>query len=323
MSVLIDCDPGVDDALALALALSSPELDVRAITTVFGNVPLKWSYRNARRVVSWLREWSAFPSSSPPVYPGAVQPLRPKKINRQVSYAIHGADGLGDLFRRRKPPYSQPGSGEMASTVMLTLAHELRKALTIIAIGPLTNLAIAIRENRKVMAGVGRIVIMGGNVQMPGNVTPAAEFNVHCDPDAAQVVFHCGAPVTMVGLDVTRRAVLPSQAIQGGGAFRRAVRDLVRPYTAFAKRRRALDGTTLHDPLAVGVAIKPDLVCCEKRSVSVDCGEGPARGMTVVDIRPDAAISHKGTKVDVALKVDERRFLRFFLRRMESYRGWF
>ena len=164
---------------------------------------------------------------------------------------------------------------------------------------------------------------MGGAVQMPGNVTAAAEFNIHCDPEAAAAVLNCGAPVTMVGLDVTRRAVLPSKALRGGGAFRQTLRDLVRPYAAYSKRRRGLDGTTLHDPLAVAVAIDPSLVRCEKRPVSVECGDGPARGMTVADLRADAPPAQPGASgVRVALGLDERRFLRFFLKRLEAYRGW-
>lgn len=322
-AVLIDCDPGVDDALALAFALASPELDIRAVTTVQGNVPARCAYRNARRAVAYFQGLLPEPSLPPPVFPGEAHPLRRIRIDRRVSYQIHGEDGLGDLFGRRKPPSLSRESGEAAPQVILDLARRMGKLLTLIAVGPLTNLAVAVRRDRRAMAGVGGIVIMGGAARMPGNVTAAAEFNIHCDPEAAKAVLGCGAPVTLVGLDVTRRAVLPSKSLRGGGTFRRALRDLVRPYAAFSKHRRGLDGTTLHDPLAVAVAIDPSLVRCEKRSVSVECGDGPARGMTVVDLRGDAPPAGPDAHVvRVALDLDEERFLRTFLNRLGAYRGW-
>ncbi len=321
--VLIDCDPGVDDALALALAMASPELDIRAVTTVQGNVPVRWAFRNARRTVAFFQGLLKAPISPPPVFRGAARPLCGKRIDRRISYQIHGEDGLGDLFRSRRPASLPKGPGDSAPRVIVDLARGLGKSLTLIAVGPLTNLAIAVRLDRRAMAGVGRIVVMGGAARMPGNVTAAAEFNIHCDPEAAEAVLNCGAPVTMVGLDVTRRAFLPSKALRGGGGFRRALRDLVRPYAAFSRRRRGLDGITLHDPLAVAVAIDPGLVRCEKRPVSVVCEEGPARGMTVVDLRADAPPARKGMAgVKVALGLDEERFLRFFMSRLEAYRGW-
>ena len=164
---------------------------------------------------------------------------------------------------------------------------------------------------------------MGGAARMPGNVTPAAEFKVYCDPEAAELVMNCGAPITMIGLDVTRQALLPSTSLKGGGPFRRALRELVRPYAGFSKSRRGVDGVTLHDPLAVAAAIETGLVDTLRRKVSVECGGGPSRGMTVVDLRPEAGGSHKSaTGVDVALGVDAKRFLRFFLKRLGSYHGW-
>ncbi len=322
---LIDCDPGIDDALALALAMASPELDLCAVTTVHGNIPMGRAFRNARRVISFLGAHLRYPDSLPPVYPGAGGPLGGGRIDRSVSYAIHGNDGLGDLFRQRKPPALAPRrrDDQSADQVIAALSRRLGKALCIIAIGPLTNLALAVRRNRKSLAGVGRIVVMGGAAQMPGNATETAEFNVHCDPEAADVVLNCGAPITMIGLDVTRRVVLPSRALRGGGPFRRALLDLTRPYIGYSKKRRGIDGVTLHDPLAVAAAIEPGLVRCLRRRVSVECGSGPARGMTVVDLRAGADAPRRNAPgADVALEVDAKRFLRLFLSRLGTYRGW-
>ena len=322
---VIDCDPGVDDALALALALASPELDLRAITTVHGNVPARQAFRNARRVLSFLGMHGGGADSLPPVYPGAGRPLRGGRIDRRVSCAIHGPGGLGDLFKNRPPPSRLPPAGHIpADRVLAGLARQLKGALRIIAVGPLTNLARAVRLDREALAGVGRIVVMGGAAQMPGNATPAAEFNIHCDPEAAAVVMGCGAPITMVGLDVTRRALLPSSSLKGGGPFRRALRDLVRPYAAFSRKHRGVDGVVLHDPLAVAAAIDPGLLGCRSREVAVECGKGPARGMTVVDLRAGSPPPRPGgvRGVEVALEVDEKRFLRFFLGRLRKFRGW-
>jgi pyrimidine-specific ribonucleoside hydrolase len=321
---IIDCDPGVDDALALALAMASPEMDLRAVTTVHGNIPARMAYRNARRMVSFLHDNLKRPGLAPPVYAGAGKPIGRGRIDRTISYAIHGKDGLGDLFRRRESSVLETNDDSRSSDqVIAGLALEFGKALCVIAIGPLTNLALAIKRDRKALAGVGRIVVMGGAARMPGNVTPAAEFNVYCDPEAAELVMNCGAPITMIGLDVTRQALLPSTSLKGGGPFRRALRELVRPYAGFSKNRRGVDGVTLHDPLAVAAAIETGLVDTLRRKVSVECGGGPSRGMTVVDLRPEAGGSHKSaTGVDVALGVDAKRFLRFFLKRLGSYHGW-
>jgi len=320
--VVIDCDPGVDDALALALALVSPELEVLAVTTVHGNVPGAWAFRNARRALAYFRSHSSAAKPLPPVHRGAASPLRGGRVDRSEALAIHGADGLGELFSGgRRPPRLGKAPHETAERLIAALARRLGRDLTIVALGPLTNLGRAWRRDPDALAGVGRIVVMGGTAQMPGNVTAAAEFNLHCDPEAAAAVLRSGAPVTLVGLDVTRRALLPARALFGGGPFRRALRDLTRTYVAYARRRRGEEGVTLHDPLALAAAIEPGLLRCERRPVAVECGEGPARGMTVVDLRPGASAGGRGG-AEVALDVDEGRFLRFFLNRLRRYRGW-
>ncbi|MBI3126690.1 MAG: nucleoside hydrolase [Candidatus Tectomicrobia bacterium] len=317
--VVIDCDPGVDDALALALALASPELEVLAITAVRGNVPAGAAFRNARRLVGWLGGHLPAARALPPVHPGGSRPLGKGRVDWKASAAIHGPEGLGRLFSgARRPPRPAGRPGEGAEEALLAHARAWGRRLTVVALGPLTNLARVHRRDPSALPGVGRIVLMGGAARMPGNVTPAAEFNVHCDPEAAEAVFASGARVTMVGLDVTRRAFLPSRMLAGGGSFRRALRDLTGIYAGFSLRRRGRDGVTLHDPLALAAAIRPGLLGCERLPVRVECGRGPARGMTVVDLRPEAPRGN----VEVALDVDERGFLRFFLERLRSYHGW-
>lgn len=320
--VLVDCDPGVDDALALAMGFASSRLRCVAVTTGHGNVSARLAYRNARRLVAFLRAHLDRPGPEVPVHPGAALALDGSRLNRGESRMIHGADGLGAMFGRKSRLLPlRRGSSTPAWEVIVERARELGPALTIVTLGPLTNLALALRRAPDALARVRRIVVMGGAARMPGNATPAAEFNVYCDPRAAAEVFSSGLPVTMVGLDVTRRALLRVDELAGGGSFRAALRDLVRTYARFAKARRGADAVTLHDPLALAVAMKPGLVKTRRCRVDVEAGGGLARGMTLVDLRESAG-RRVERPVDVALDVDAGGFLSLFLSRLREYRGW-
>ena len=223
--------------------------------------------------------------------------------------------------KKRRLPRPGRGSSKPAWEVMVEEAARRGSALTIIMLGPLTNLALALRRAPGVFTRVKRIVVMGGAARMPGNVTPAAEFNIYCDPLAAKEVFSSGLPVTMVGLDVTRRALLRVDEFEGGGPFRAALRDLIKVYARFAKKRRGSEDITLHDPLALAVAMKPDLVETIPCRVDVDASRGVARGMTLVDLRESRGAQVKNP-VDVALDLDVKGFLAFFISHLRNYRGW-
>ena len=319
---LVDCDPGVDDALALAMGFASPFFRYDAVTTVHGNVSARLAYRNARRLTAFIHEHLESPIPDVPVYPGAALALDGSRLNRSESRAIHGPEGLGAMFRnKRRLPRMSRGNSKPAWEVLVERAEERGTALTIITLGPLTNLALALRRAPGVFSRVRRIVVMGGAARMPGNVTPAAEFNIYCDPLAAKEVFSSGLPITMVGLDVTRRALLRVDEFESGGAFRAALRDLARVYAKFSKKRRGADDITLHDPLALAVAMKPDLVETVPCRVDVDASKGIARGMTVVDLRENKTARVKNP-VDVALDLDVKGFLSFFISHLRRYRGW-
>ncbi len=319
---LVDCDPGVDDALALAMGFACPFFRYDAVTTVHGNVSVRLAYRNARRLVSFFHDHLEFPVPEVRVFPGAALALDGSRLNRSESRAIHGPEGLGAMFRnKRRLPRMSRGNSKPAWEVLVERAEERGTALTIITLGPLTNLALALRRAPGVFSRVRRIVVMGGAARMPGNVTPAAEFNIYCDPLAAKEVFSSGLPITMVGLDVTRRALLRVDEFEGGGAFRAALRDLARVYAKFSKKRRGADDITLHDPLALAVAMKPDLVETVPCRVDVDASKGIARGMTVVDLRENKTARVKNP-VDVALDLDVKGFLSFFISHLRRYRGW-
>src|SRR5215470_6834000 len=214
--VVIDTDPGIDDALALMLALRSPELQVELITTVAGNVPVQVATANARRILAVLA-----PPAWPVVAQGAAHPLRRPLYN---AMAFHGDDGLGGMTTRRRTdgsPYypvpARPAARRQAVQRLLQLVQRYGRDLTVIALGPLTNIARAIQLASATMQQLGRLVIMGGAIGVPGNSTPVAEFNIFVDPHAADVVFRAGLPLTLVPLDVTRQVRLTRDFLQHAG----------------------------------------------------------------------------------------------------------
>ncbi|HMH53158.1 MAG TPA: nucleoside hydrolase [Candidatus Acidoferrum sp.] len=261
---LIDTDPGIDDALALLLAWNSPELAVEAITTVAGNVPLATATRNLDRLLALRR-----PSPPPRVGEGAAGPLA-RELNTAERY--HGADGMGDLTDW--PAVDSPASGEArprAADLIVETAARLGASLTVVALGPLTNLALALAADPSRVASVGRVVVMGGAVDDRGNVTPTAEFNMNVDPEAAARVFEAGLSLDLVPLDATRQARLTRSQL--ADALRRtpgAIADRIAAFTARALSADDPLGMALHDPLAVGVAIDPTLVEWEPVRVAID-----------------------------------------------------
>ena len=294
--VLIDTDPGIDDALALLLAWGSPEIRVEALTTVAGNVPVAQASLNAWRLCA-LRT----PTPLPVLAEGAAAPLR--RPLRTATY-YHGPDGLGDVGGWPFPP-PRPAPAK-ALDVMMDLIRRHGERLTVIALGPLTNLAHVIERDASALRAVGRIVVMGGAVDVPGNVTKDAEFNIHVDPDAARVVFDADLPLELVPLDATRQAVLTRARLDAALADRPGpIADRIRAFTARGFTERGDDGTpglTLHDPLAVGAAIDPTFVTWSPARLRV----GPDGETRRVSGPPNCR---------VALRVNGARFVETFLRR--------
>ena len=270
--VAIDMDPGVDDALALFVALASPELDVVGLTTVFGNAGVDVTTRNALILLD------AAGRSDLPVIRGAAGPLASGYLG-PVAH-VHGANGLGDA--PLQPP-SRPSDPGEAAYWLHARAAERPGTLTVLALGPLTNLAEALRRHPGLPGIVRRVVVMGGNALGPGNATPAAEANVLNDPEAADAVF--GAPwlVTMVGLDVTHRVNLRGADVDrvtaGARATHRLLAGALPLYRAFFERTNGTDGFYLHDPSAVAYLVRPDLFETSRWPVRVET-EGFSRGKT-------------------------------------------
>ena len=318
LRIIIDTDPGIDDALALLLALRCPELSVEAVTTVCGNVAVDLTTRNALRVLE-----IAAPAAPPVVARGADRPLaRPLRTAAHV----HGEDGLGNLDRclapDGSPRYREPRGGPApipAHEVLRDAARRAPGAFTLVTLGPLTNVAMALRQDPTALRGFRRLVVMGGAAAVPGNVTPVAEFNVWADPEAAQAVLESGLPITLVGLDVTQQVRLLPEAIASHFGPRpdpvsRLVCDMAPAILDFCARAERAPGIILHDPLALAVACDPTLVRTEPRPIRVETRGEHTAGMTVVDRRPGASAG--APVVDVALAVDADRFLRLFLERL-------
>ena len=287
-TVIVDTDPGTDDALALMMALNSPDLRVEGITTVGGNATLSDTTDNALRLVEHLDG----KRSAIPVAVGADRPLRGSFT---YAYHVHGSGGLGVSL----PAPTLKPHGMSAVDFLCDRADASAGLLTVIALGPLTNLAAALDNHPALVGSLAEIVVMGGAFEVPGNVTPHAEFNIHEDPWAAHAVFASGVPVTLVGLDVTRRTSLHRR--DGPHWFEGASRSVLLGNRILADRfeeRADAQEFYLHDPLAVAAVVEPDILTCRPAQVSV-VTDGDERGRTV-------ARYGDGT-VKVAVGVDARR----------------
>ena len=318
--VIIDTDPGIDDALAILLALQSPELDIAAITTVSGNVSVDTATRNVFTIFSLL------PSiTRPPVARGAS---RPRQKDPFFATHVHGDDGLGRLDRfldaAGNPRYVSPSLSLSARDAVDEIPYQLSlspEPMTIIALGPLTNIAAAIAKHRESMAGVKQIVLMGGAVGVPGNITPAAEFNIYTDPHAASVVFQSGIPLTVVGLDVTTRVKLTRDQIDAALNSHRTVVsqflfDSTKDLLTFSEGRLGEPNFYLHDPLTVGVVIDPSFVTKKPMPIEIETKGEWTEGMTVADRRPLKPSRKRPPNAEVCVEVDSSRFISFFLERL-------
>ena len=318
--VVIDTDSGVDDALALLLALASPELQVEAITTVSGNVSLDQATKNAAMILNLL-------DSKPQLIlaRGAAEPLEKGLITAQ---SIHGWDGMGELNRFQNsdgsPRYLYPQLPQDlpdATEVLLDLLKRYPDELSLITLGPLTNLAEALRADKGRVKRLREVVIMGGAITVCGNIRPAAEFNIFVDPHAAQRVFQSGLPIKLVPLDVTERVRLGPMEIRNltqdmDEPLGRFLSDAISKPMEHMKQMRGVEIIFLHDPLAVGVAIDASLVETTLLHVDVETHEGITQGMTLADLRAIRDDLKQPPNLHVALEVDTELFLAFFKERL-------
>ncbi len=270
--IILDCDPGHDDAIALLLALASPELHVLGVTTTFGNQTIEKTTANALRVLSLVGR------DDVPVAVGADRPLTRDLL---VAAHVHGESGLdGPVLPQ---PTAAPVGDDAVSFIARTVG-ESPTPVTLVPTGPLTNVARYLERHEG--GGLERIVLMGGAIA-EGNMTPSAEFNVWADPEAAQAVFRSGLDVTMVGLDVTHRAVTTpalQERLRSTGPVGAFVAALVDFFAVYHQRTYGWDGAPIHDAVAVAHVIDPTLVDTRHRNVEVELESELCRGRTVVDL---------------------------------------
>ena len=295
--VILDCDPGHDDALAIALAVVRPELDVLAITTVAGNAGLAATTRNAGRVLALLGR------DDIPVAAGADRPLVREPW---VPVQFHGESGLdgADLPEPARPPVDV--TAMELTTALLRSASE---PVTLVATGPLTNVALLLRAAPGFRERIAEISLMGGSLA-EGNTTASAEFNIWADPEAADTVFRSGIPFRMAGLDVTHQAlVLPADVARLEGLGNRAGRvfaDLMRFFAIHHRDRYGWDGPPVHDAVAVAWLLESGLVESRRLRVDVEVGDGLTRGRTVAD--PEG-LAGRSPNAEVGVAIDRERLM--------------
>ncbi len=303
--VILDVDTGVDDALAIMLALCSAELEVQGILTVSGNVHVSRCTANTLIVLDHLE------APPIPVAAGAAAPLARAAI---TAAAVHGRDGLGGVAARF-PPSHRPVGADAVGFLLEAIGRQPGQ-LTLIATAPLTNIALAIEKDAQTMRKLRAFVVMGGAIRVPGNVGPVSEFNFAADPEAAAIVLAAGLPLTLVPLDVTERVVLTREHLDDVKPVGRA-HSFVQQITATTMALRGThgepEGVVLHDPLAVGVVVDPSLTRREPMALAVETRGALTAGMAVADLRRG---SRAVSTADVCVEVEADRFLRLFTERV-------
>ncbi|MEW9807437.1 nucleoside hydrolase [Mesorhizobium sp. ZMM04-5] len=274
--IIIDTDPGQDDAVAILLALASPELDVLAITAVAGNVPLSLTEKNARKIC----ELAGKPNTK--VFAGAIRPMVRTLVTAENVHGKTGLDGP-DLAEPTMPLQD----GHAVDYIVETLMREEAGSVTLCALGPLTNIAMALVREPRIAPRIREIVLMGGGFFEGGNVTPAAEFNIYVDPHAAEVVLKSGIPVVMVPLDCTHQALTTAARV---AAFRAlgtrpgiAVAEMLEFFERFDESKYGTDGGPLHDPCVIAYLLDPTLFSGRHINVTVETASELTMGMTVAD----------------------------------------
>lgn len=304
--VLFDTDPGVDDSMAILLAFASPEIEVVGLSTVFGNTGVDVTTANALRLV----ELAGHPEI--PVAAGAAKPLlRP---NTSRGDMVHGKNGLGEA--EFPEPKGKPDPRRAPQLIVDTIMANPGE-ITLVPLGPLTNVALAVATEPRIAQNVREVVLMGGAAAVPGNVSPVAEANIHNDPEAARIVFHAGWPITMIGLDVTMKSVMSEAYLAELAAARTPFTDFIaaitRHYLDFYRSVGFTEGMPVHDSSALAYVIDPTLFTTRHAYVDVDHMSLHHPGQTVADWRGQRG---EDPNVNVAIDVDAERFLDLYRQRL-------
>ncbi|MCL1078670.1 nucleoside hydrolase [Parashewanella spongiae] len=297
--IIIDTDPGIDDALALACAFNAPEIDVIALTTIFGNASVQQTTENALRILEIFEQ-------DIPVYSGAHRPLTMQA--KEYPAFVHGENGLGNI---PQPKAKKQAEAISAAQFIVNTTNQFPNEITIIALGPLTNLALALALDASIAQKIKRVITMGGNLHVAGNVSAAAEANVYCDPHAADQVYTAGWPVSVVGLDVTHQIRVKNsffekleQKLPEKGKFLNVITQF---YMNFYQDSYIMEGCHVHDSSAIACAIHPEWFVMESGQVRVIC-EGECMGKLM--LHHDTGYTHRVNPwqnkpiIDVAVNVN-------------------
>jgi len=276
MKIIIDTDPGQDDAAAIMLALGSPELEILGLTIVAGNVPLDLTTRNALMICELSGRLDV------KVFAGAKGPLIGPQVTAEHAHGESGLDGP-DIFKPSitlQPRYAP-------DFLVETILKEDEKTVTLCPIGPLTNIALALKLEPKIAPRIKQIVLMGGGYFAQGNITPSAEFNIFADPEAAKIVFNCGAPIIMMPLDVTHQILTTKARVEKiqavGNTASLALAKMLSFYSRYNSKKYGNDGAPLHDPTTIAWLLKPELFNGKHCNVEIETESKITRGATVID----------------------------------------
>ncbi|MFO8036992.1 MAG: nucleoside hydrolase [Anaerolineales bacterium] len=305
--VLLDTDPGIDDALAILLAVASQEIHLEGLTVVHGNCSLEQGVSNALAVLELAS------AGDVPVVPGFPRPLVQPPL---IADETHGPNGLG--YAELDLPRSHALETHAVDFIIeKVLSHP--GELTIVAVGPLTNIAIALRREPEIIDAVQEIIIMGGAILHQGNVTPLAEYNTYADPHAAHMVYHSGLPIRLVPLDVTYQCILTAEHVDRLLAHKSPIATFIaeatRFYMEFHDHYQSVKGCVINDPLALSLVFKPELCEYQTLHVDVDISGGVSMGNTFADFYN---VVKQAPKMRVALDVRPEDFIQLFLERMEG-----
>jgi inosine-uridine nucleoside N-ribohydrolase len=308
--VIFDTDPGVDDAMALFFLLQSPELELEAITTVFGNVDVEQTTRNAVILLDVAGR------ADIPIAPGAGRPLMPHRQRQQGGAIVHGDNGLGGAAL--PDPSRQPGS-QRAVELIVERVMAAPGEITLIAVGPLTNVALATCLEPRIVENVRELIVMGGAATVPGNVTPVAEANFHNDPEAAAIVIAAGYRLALVGLDVTLHAIIAPEQIDHlrdhGGEVGGFIHAISSHYGAHYARRTGRIGFPMHDSAAILYAVDPSYFSTDRWYIEIETTSPRGAGMVMTDRR--GRWGHPANTT-VCTAIDDERFLRLYLDRLTA-----
>jgi purine nucleosidase len=276
ISIIIDCDPGQDDAVMLLLAMASPELDILGVTTVAGNVPLPLTQRNARIMCDLAGK------TDMPVYAGCAQPMHRELVTAEHVHGRTGIDGV---------EVTEPETPLLESHAVDFIINTLRSAepdsITIVPIGPLSNIGMAIERAPEILPKIHQIVLMGGAMRESGNISASAEFNIYVDPEAAEIVLKCGRPIVVVPLDLTHQVLVSRERVARlkslNSRVAKATVGMLEFFNRFDSEKYGFEGAPLHDPCTIAWLLQPDLFKGKFCNIEVETRSDLTRGHTAVD----------------------------------------